>query len=64
MKRSNIENREQEKKRKRKNLPAILLRAGANLQLTGNSPPTITPQGKGIRVGGGAQQQRQGRKKN
>jgi hypothetical protein len=25
----------------------------SNLQLTGNSPPTITPQGKGIRVEGG-----------
>jgi hypothetical protein len=68
MKRSDIQNREQEKKRKRKNLSAILLTAAANLQLTGNSPPTITPQGKGIRVegggGGGAQQQRQERKKN
>ncbi len=65
MKRSNIQNREQEKKRKRKNLSAILLTAAANLQLTGNSPPTITPQEKGIRVGGGgAQQQRQERKKN
>jgi hypothetical protein len=52
-KRSNIQNREREKERKRKNLSAILLTAAANLQLTGNSPPTITPQGKGIRGEGG-----------